>query len=62
MDMSTLKSTISGNIQMTKTFSDGIIQKLPTGKEVLLTKDSLVALMQAESLDKLTNEETMTYV
>ena len=62
MDMSTLKSAISGNIQMTKTFSDGIIKKLPTGKEVLLTKDSLVALMQAESLDKLTNEETTTYV
>ena len=61
MDLSTLKSTISGNIQMAKTFSDGIVQKLPTGEEILLTKDSLVAALQKESAN-LIDEETQTYV
>ena len=61
MDTSTLMSTISSNIQQTKTFSDGIVQKLPTGKEILLTKDALVASLQTEGLNMI-NEETQTYI
>ena len=60
MNASTLKSTISSNIQMAKTFSDGIVQKLPTGKEILLTKEALVEILQAESLNMI-DEETQSY-
>ena len=61
MDVSTLKSTISANIQMAKTFSDGIVQKLPTGKEILLTTEALVESLQTEALNMI-DEETQTYV
>jgi hypothetical protein len=61
MDASTLKSTISANIQMAKTFSDGIVQKLPTGKEILLTTEALVTVLEAEATNMI-DEETQTYV
>jgi len=60
MDASTLKSTISANIQMAKTFSDGIVQKLPTGKEILLTTEALVESLQTEALNMI-DEETQSY-
>jgi len=60
MDASTLKSTISSNIQMAKTFSDGIVQKLPTGEEILLTTEALVASLQAEAINMI-DEETQSY-
>ena len=60
LDISTLKSTISGNIQMAKTFSDGIVQKLPSGEEILLTKEALVASLQTEALNMI-DEETQSY-
>ena len=60
MDASTLKSTISANIQMAKTFSDGIVQKLPTGEEILLTTEALVASLQAEATNMI-DEETQSY-
>ena len=60
MDASTLKSTISGNIQMAKTFSDGIVQKLPTGKEILLTTEALVTVLEAEAANMI-DEETQSY-
>jgi len=60
MDTSTLKSTITSNIQMAKTFSDGAVQKLPTGEEILMTTETLVASLQAES-DKYIDEETQSY-
>ena len=60
MDASTLKSTISSNIQMAKTFSDGIVQKLPTGEEILLTTEALVASLQAEATNMI-DEETQSY-
>ena len=60
MDVSTLKSTISANIQMAKTFSDGIVQKLPTGKEILLTTEALVESLQTEALNMI-DEETQSY-
>ena len=60
MDASTLKSTISGNIQMAKTFSDGIVQKLPSGEEILLTTEALVASLQAEATNMI-DEETQSY-
>ena len=60
MDASTLKSTISGNIQMAKTFSDGIVQKLPSGEEILLTTEALVASLQAEAVNMI-DEETQSY-
>ena len=61
MNASTLKSTISANIQMAKTFSDGIVQKLPTGKEILLTTEALVTVLEAEATNMI-DEETQTYV
>jgi len=61
LDISTLKSTISGNIQMAKTFSDGIVQKLPSGEEILLTKEALVASLQAEAVNMI-DEETQSYI
>jgi len=60
MDTSTLKSTISSNVQMAKTFSDGIVQKLPTGEEILLTTEALVASLQAEATNMI-DEETQSY-
>ena len=60
MDASTLKSTISSNIQMAKTFSDGIVQKLPSGEEILLTTEALVASLQAEATNMI-DEETQSY-
>ena len=60
MDVSTLKSTISANVQMAKTFSDGIVQKLPTGEEILLTTEALVASLQTEALNMI-DEETQSY-
>ena len=60
MNASTLKSTISANIQMAKTFSDGIVQKLPTGKEILLTTEALVESLQTEALNMI-DEETQSY-
>ena len=60
MDASTLKSTISANTQMAKTFSDGIVQKLPTGEEILLTTEALVASLQAEATNMI-DEETQSY-
>ena len=60
MDVDTLKSTISSNVQMAKTFSDGIVQKLPTGEEVLLTTEALVESLQTEALNMI-DEETQSY-
>ena len=60
MDGDTLKSTINANIQMAKTFSDGIVQKLPTGEEILLTTEGLVASLQTEALNMI-DEETQSY-
>ena len=60
MDVDTLKSTISANVQMAKTFSDGIVQKLPTGKEILLTTEALVESLQTEALNMI-DEETQSY-
>jgi len=60
MDASTINSTISANIQMAKTFSDGIVQKLPTGKEILLTTEALVESLQTEALNMI-DEETQSY-
>ena len=60
MDVDTLKSTIDANIQMAKTFSDGIVQKLPTGEEILLTTEGLVASLQTEALNMI-DEETQSY-
>ena len=60
MDATTLKSTISANVQMAKTFSDGIVQKLPTGEEILLTTEALVASLQAEATNMI-DEETQSY-
>ena len=60
MDVDTLKSTIDANIQMAKTFSDGIVQKLPTGEEILLTTEGLVASLQAEATNMI-DEETQSY-
>ena len=60
MNATTLKSTISANVQMAKTFSDGIVQKLPTGKEILLTTEALVASLQAEAINMI-DEETQSY-
>jgi len=60
MDATTLKSTISANVQMAKTFSDGIVQKLPTGKEILLTTEALVTVLEAEALNMI-DEETQSY-
>ena len=60
MDTSTLKSTISSNVQMAKTFSDGIVQKLPTGEEILLTTEALVESLQTEALNMI-DEETQSY-
>ena len=61
MDATTLKSTISSNIQMAKTFSDGIVQKLPSGEEILLTKEALVASLQAEAANMI-DEDTQSYI
>ena len=60
MSSTEAQTTIAANIQMAKTFSDGIVQKLPTGKEILLTKEALVESLQAESLNMI-DEETQTY-
>jgi len=60
LDISTLKSAITDNIQMAKTFSDGIVQKLPSGEEILLTKEALVASIQAEAANMI-DEDTQSY-
>ena len=60
MSSSEAQTALTANIQQAKSFSDGAIQKLPTGKEILLTTEGLVEILQAESANMI-DEETQSY-